>query len=329
MPYRDRQTGFSLIELMIALTLGIMVTGAVLNVFLQSKRSYSQNELLARMQEDARFALAELTRDLSMANFFADVLDPSAIAQDASLDVGEDCGPVAVANWIYRLRDPGTGFQDALTSVDNATVAEADAAYSCLGDDVVPGSDIIAIKRVLGDPADVIDANNVYIRSNGTLALLYKSPMSAAPPVTVQPPFQDWAFVPTIYYVRNFAVTAGDGIPTLCRKSLEPGGPPDMVTECLAQGIEALQIEYGVDDDLDGAPNRYEPDPTAAEMAAAVSARIYLLARSVAPDISYDNDKTYQISNAPALTPDDNFYRRIYATTIGVRNIRNMRTLDL
>ena len=46
--------GFSLVELMIALTLGILVVGIIGFMFLQTKQSSRQNESSARLQENAR-----------------------------------------------------------------------------------------------------------------------------------------------------------------------------------------------------------------------------------------------------------------------------------
>jgi type IV pilus assembly protein PilW len=100
-----------------------------------------------------------------------------------------------------------------------------------------------------------------------------------------------------------------------------------MVTECLAQGIEDLQVEFGLDPDGDGEPNVYVADPSLAQMQTAVSARIYVLARSVERDIQYTNDKTYQLSNAPAYAPADNFLRRVFSVTVGMRNLVSLRTL--
>ena len=54
-----------------------------------------------------------------------------------------------------------------------------------------------------------------------------------------------------------------------------------------------------------------------------------MLARSVRGDPSYVNPKTYQLSNEPAFTPADNFYRRVFASTILVRNVNNLRQLGI
>lgn len=325
---RRTQLGLTLVELMIAMTLGIIMAGGVVTLFTFNRHSFNRDEMILRMQDDARQSLRELVNDLSMAGYWADLLLPAAVTPDGSLAVATDCGPAGVPNWIYQIVNPGTGDNESLMSVDNATAATANANFSCLGAEVVPGTDIISIKRLAGAQAPAVLTNNtVYLRTNGTLGLLFREPANAPPAVPVPAPVTNWEYRPSIYYVRSFAVNPGDGVPTLCRKILEYGGVPNVVTECLAQGVENLQIEYGLDTDGDGDPNLFIPDPTPAEMQMAVAAQIFILARSADTDIQYTNQKTYTLSNAPALTPNDNFYRRVYSVTVGLRNLKTLRIM--
>jgi type IV pilus assembly protein PilW len=313
---------------MIALVLGLLLSGALVSVYTENRRSFSNDENMMRMQDDARQAVRELVNDLSMAGFWSDLIMPTLIIPDGSLAVATDCGPAGTANWIYQTSVPGTTNSQAITALDNATAADASGNFSCIsGAEFQPGTDVVAVKRVFGarvEPADIA-VNTVYLRTNGSLGLLYLEPEDAPPAVSVPVPFSEWEYHPSIYYIRNFAVTAGDGIPTLCRKILDyTGGAPTMTDECLAQGIEDLQIEYGVDTDADGVPNSYVDDPTIAELQASVTARVFVLARTADPDIRYTNQKTYQIGNAPAVTPADNFHRRVYSVTVGLRNVASL-----
>jgi type IV pilus assembly protein PilW len=57
---RRGQLGFSLVELMVALALGVLLIGGVLSVFSGTKATYQANETLARVQENVRFALSEM-----------------------------------------------------------------------------------------------------------------------------------------------------------------------------------------------------------------------------------------------------------------------------
>jgi len=101
-----------------------------------------------------------------------------------------------------------------------------------------------------------------------------------------------------------------------------------MGTECLATGIENLQIEYGIDTTENGQPNVYLAAPTLTEMQNVVSARIFLLARTTEIDVKYTNDKVYSISNAPDYAPGDTFHRRVFSTNVAVQNIRSMNMMS-
>ena len=321
------QRGVTLVELLIAMVLSLILGAAVVTTFTNNSRSFNQDESILRMQDDARHALHEIAFDISMAGNYADLLVPGSVVQDANLTLGTDCGPAGIADWMYLTRQPGTGRSLSIWSVDNATAATASARHSCIaGSEFQAGTDIVSIKRVAGARAAAPVAGRAYLRSNGTVGLLYRAPMPGVPTVPVPAPNSDWEFRPSIYYVRNFANTSGDGIPTLCKKTLQ-GSPPSTGTECLATGIENLQIEYGVDTTDDGSPNVYLANPTLADLQTVVSARISLLVRTVDEDIRYDNDKTYSISNAPDYTPADNFHRRVFSTTVGIQNIRSLNAM--
>ena len=322
-----RQRGITLIELMIAMVLALILSAAVITTFTQNKESFNQDENIQRMQDDARYALREVAFDLSMAGHLADILIGSAARNDDSLTIATDCGPAGEDKWMYQLMSDATGQSLSVTAVDNATGGAAAASYSCIDPaEVQPGTDVVAIKRVAGGRTAVPDAGTVYLRSNGTIAMLYQEPANTPSVVNVPAPFSEWRYRPSIYYVRNYGDAPGDGVPTLCRKVLSGGGP-SMVTECLAKGIENLQIEYGIDTNGDGNANAFVSAPTVTQMQGAVSARIYLLASTLNIDTGYTNDKTYVVSNAAAFTPADDKHRRVISTTVGIRNIRSLKLL--
>ena len=318
--------GFTLVELMIGMLLGLLLIGGVVALFLQSSESFRVDENVARMQDQARFALDELARDAQMAGFIAEPVSSAAVTLDPSLAVANGCGPAGEDDWIIRLTDAGTGEDNMLTGLDNATGAEAAGAHECIDSaEFEEGSDVIAIKRMatrLLLPAD-LQAGRTYVQSNGTVGLLFKEP-AVAPLVGVSSMRE---YRPRIYYIRNYGLVEGDGIPTLCRKQLGSGDPAPVETDCIAQGIEDLQIEYGLDLDGDGAANQYLAGPTLAEIQNIVSVHITLLARTLTADRGYTDARTYQVGNAPAYSPNDNFHRRIYSVTVAVHNLRNLRRL--
>lgn len=66
-PMGYRPAGFSLVELLIALALGILVAGAAFAIFHSNQRSYQANQGLNRVQENARVAFELISRDLRAA----------------------------------------------------------------------------------------------------------------------------------------------------------------------------------------------------------------------------------------------------------------------
>jgi Tfp pilus assembly protein PilW len=323
----NNQAGFSIVELMVALLLSMTLGVAVVSVFTNNSHSFNQDENISRMQDDARFALREIAFEISMAGHYGELHVPAIVTPDANLSIGVDCGPAGELNWMYRTVEAGSGETHSITAIDNATNAQAVGAHSCFtAGEVLEGTDIVSIKRVAGAESGALRAGGIYLRTNGTVGLLFRAPFPGAPSIAVAVPRADWEYRPSIYYIRQFANTPGDGIPTLCRKVLRGVGP-GMTTECMATGIEDLQIEYGIDTSLDGHPNVYATAPSLTDMQNVVSARIFLLARTTDIDTRYTNDKTYSISNAPDYTPGDTFHRRVFSTNVSIQNIRSLNMM--
>jgi type IV pilus assembly protein PilW len=264
--------------------------------------------------------MRELSRDVSMAGYIGDIMVPAVVALDATLVIDEDCERADGESFAYRLTDSVSGVDTSIIGLDNITTAAATAEFDCLeSSELVPGTDVVAVKRLSGSVATALQAGDIALRNNGTIGSLFVEPIDDPIPA----PFEDRLYAPAIYFIRNYTDTAGDGNPALCRKVLVGGVEANMVTECIAEGIENLQVEYGIDIDSDGSVDRYLADPTAVELEGAVSARLFLLARTPDQDRSYTNDKTYTISNAADFTPADSFRRRVYTTTVNMLNKRN------
>lgn len=321
------QRGFTVVEIMIAMLLSLTLAAGVITVFVNNSYSFTQDENMARMQDDARHALREIAFELGMAGHYADLHVPDIVTPDSALSLAADCGPPGEVDWMYQLIAAGTENSLSVSAIDNATAAEVAASHTCFeNNEILPGSDVVSIKRVAGQRSDAPSDNAIYLRTNGTVGLLYMAPIPETPSLEVATPYADWQFSPSIYYVRQYANAVGDGIPTLCRKVLRGAGP-SMTTECLATGIENLQVEYGIDTSEDGQPNIYLTSPSIEEMQDVVTARIFLLVRTTARDTRYENETTYSVSNAPDYAPADGFHRRILSTSVTIRNVRSLNMM--
>lgn len=350
--FDNGQQGMSLVEMMIAMTISLIVIGAVSGVYLSTSRNYTQDEMLSRMQENARYAMHVLAEDLSMTGYWgplitddninavartcsnSDATDPTkpqchdfyagsslTIAADAN---GNVCAPGTIntaTNWAVDITSP------IEVASEVASGSDANADFGCIdASEFEQNSDILVVKRVQGNGLDSTrdasaDVGDIFLRTNGSDSMLfnYATDLTASE----GPSASDWRYIPKVYYIRNYFLEVSDGIPTLVRKTLN-GNVMETEDGGVAQGIEFFHIMFGVDNDDDGdtTADYYTSNPAVDNLDSITTARIYVLARSVAPDPNYDNDKTYNLGDI-SRTFNDNFYRRVFTTTITLRNPRN------
>lgn len=357
------QHGVTLVELMISILIAVLLGIGLVTLFAQNKRSYYQNEDIAHLQDSGRYAVEQLGRDLSMAGFYGqlaggDWFIPQPLAavtgcgagngiyDDLALDPGDP-----LSDWLFaifpRALDGFTPQQTALAVENNAANA---GQFACvpLPAGLVAGSDVVALKRAIGTPLSVNPyqapaAGRLYLSRRGSDGFLAQGSVinaDASLSVDTTDPFQvtqrDYEYSPRIYYIRN--PNAGDNwpndlpdAPILCRAVLGVG--PAMEEECIADGVETFQIEFGLDLSGDATANVYvsgldtAPVTGPPEPALLVSARITVLVRSLRPDPTYLNDKVYTVGDRTLGPFNDNFYRRVFSSTVLIRNVRNLQRL--
>ncbi len=336
MTHRHQQRGLSLVELMIAITLGLIVLTAILAVFSQNNRSFRQSDAVARMQDSARFALDTLARDIAMAGYYGGMYGAANIVPFTTAPAN-DCGTADNATspatpWAFQLGR-------RVEFRNHASTTAVGSAFPCLGGDTTPvaaDTDIVAIRRVAGQAtADIasgsavnLRANNFYLKTNGTVGSLIHNGNAAAFALstsTVEPlqaPMSFWKYVPRLYFIRSYAETPGDAIPALCRMELQHAASAEMAVECLADGVENLQIEWGLDSDNDCVVDTYTSSPAADALAqTAITARLWILVRTTEPDGGYRDDKTFDFGDFETSEAfADAFHRRVYSTTVQLRN---------
>ncbi|WP_277964450.1 PilW family protein [Pseudomonas sp. RIT-To-2] len=83
---RKRASGFGLIELMVAILLGLIILLGVLQIFISAKNTYLAQNASAAMQEDARYALSKMVQEIRMVGMFGYVTpSPDSTATDFTL----------------------------------------------------------------------------------------------------------------------------------------------------------------------------------------------------------------------------------------------------
>lgn len=188
----DRAAGFSLLEIMIALALGLLLSAGILSLFGSTSETNKLQNGLARLQEAGRFAVSRMETDLRMSS-----------GQYCSNFTGSSKAGTSVP--LVPLRAPAVfasdlGFADGINSIDTGGAASNAAAtaayilspryfiqgYSCESDsdctsglpdflpdqgladgDRLPASDILTVRYQRGSGWPVIGANTC--TTGGTL----------------------------------------------------------------------------------------------------------------------------------------------------------------
>lgn len=83
------QQGVTLVELMVAMTIGLFILGGVISVVLSAKHTYTLQDQQARIQENLRFALDQITSELRMVGYSA-CGDTAKVVSTVDYDSADD-----------------------------------------------------------------------------------------------------------------------------------------------------------------------------------------------------------------------------------------------
>ena len=323
-----RQHGVTLVELMIALAIGLLVTVAMLKVYVDASRMYRFNEGLARIQENGRFALEFIRRDARVAGFWGCYSDATltngvSATSDAYINVG--------AGHITGTSDDGLNSSDSIT-FRSATGSGAlvTSGMSGTGDSVTVESVGALSTNTAVLISDCEDGDLFQVTGIAGTALAHAAGANA----NVSPNLNKaYAAGARVYEAREatFCIAPGaDPAQPALRRLVNPTPGQTCASngDELLEGIENMQILYGEDTDADadgangdGTANRYVAfGASGLDIDRIVSVRISLLARSL------NNNLTTAPSpytfNGIAVTPasTDKYLRKVFTTTITLRN---------
>lgn len=369
------QSGFSLVELMVAITISLLVLASLSAVYVNLARSNNELAKTNIQIENGRLATDLLKDEISHAGFWGSYVPQFDDLSSTAVPVKTDAGgtvPTAVpapcleynpTNWTAEYKGNLIGIPiqiyDAVPAgctdvvknkLDNTDVLVVRHAETCL-----PGvgncEDDVAGKLYFQSTLCSTETATPYMLDTAGFTLHKKNCTTLA---------DKRKFTSSIYYIRNYAVTAGDGIPTLVRAQFDLWngalGYGDPVA--LIEGIEAFRVELGIDNVSDSGAavdythevawadpsnlisptNRGDGSPdgafihctsavpcTVPQLSNTVAAKLYLVARSREPTAGYTDNKTYALGST-SWTPTSTTYKRhVFSTTVRLTNVSGRR----
>ncbi|MEM7303994.1 MAG: PilW family protein [Pseudomonadota bacterium] len=343
-----KQHGVTFVELLVALTLGLLLLGGIMQVYLGTKTTYQVSEGLSRLQENTRFSIDMMARDIRMAGYL-----PCSQPQTSKNVLNASSG-----DWWRPVFNGGIqGFEAGVSTFPDAI------------SDVADGNDAILIRRAGKEVAAVnfLDTTsnqfimqtdfgdqwndhqgNLFVACDPNHAALFQAgAVSTSGPTTkisigatsgslspgnssmdLERAFGNDAqiatYSPVIYYISESV--SGDGN-SLFREYTYVVTDNTIKTEReeMLQGVENMQILYGLDEDGDGVANRYvraDIVQGANAWSDVVTVRVGLLFASEdgVRDIDDLDDNTYLVANTVIDPDDDRRKRYVSSMTVNVRN---------
>jgi type IV pilus assembly protein PilW len=319
-PVRIVQSGFTIIEVMVAIALGLVILAALTTFFVNTSATQRELERTSRQIENGRYALDTLSTEVRLAAFYAELSQVGATytapdpCQTALANLGLSMSPLNVPLAVFGY------------------AADAPALPACITDRV-PNTDVLVIRRFGTEmvPAASAAANQVYVQTSrcntDSTATPWAVGYGQSASFTLRNtacsgPDSVYQFRVEIFYVRTYSDTPGDGIPTLVKIELDKQA---LRTSPLVEGIRLLRISYGVDNDLDGTPDVYSRCDTTSPCAVAqwnnvTAIKLTLLSENIEDSRDYVDTKTYTLDGYTPPVYNDHRKRHVYGSTVSVLN---------
>lgn len=383
---RFQSLGLSLVELMVAIVIGLLVSLAAVQIFAANRISYQMQEGLSRVQENGRFAVEYLQRRLRLAGFMGCGND--IVRSAGGTFVNHLAASGSDARSVYRFERPVEGFAFR-GNADGAALAVGSASEWApalpteLDRKVVRGSDVLIVRTLSEESTPVLTwisnpnrfsvADPVFVAAGGFYAVqnctstevfqalranrgVVEAPRGGEnafvdPTTSPQVP---WGYLSSKYSfpagralnaeVHRAEYTAlyvglrsesGQVVPALYvqRFGTAASGPATVVDDELADGVESLQLQFGIDDDPAsvGTVDRFvTADQVAAGASGAaaidarwrrvLSVRVGFLIRSPTNADLRGDTRTYQVAGKKVDPRDDQRLRQVYEVTVALRN---------
>jgi len=325
---KKQSYGFSLVELLVAMAVGVIIIGGAFGLHSGTRKTQAVNEMQMNMVADARFAIEMIAYDLRHAGMWGgtnkdSLIDCKSTDSACSSTATGDTPPSSLTGdcavgWYYDLTRPVFATDGSAGNPYSASCITGTGEYKA-------NTDILEIRYADSNVPVALLAGQPYIRSNFINGRVFiGSPAPEIPSYDSNPLTLNHELHAYAYYVSDYTDVIGDGIPSLRRVALVNG--PQLQNQLLASGITDLQVQFAEDVDNDQVIDRYVDPDDVTDWSAVYAAKIWLLLRSEDKQVGVDTTKSFSMAGAPAVTyggKDD--YRYFMVTS--VVNLRNLRQL--
>ncbi|MFC3530953.1 PilW family protein [Vogesella facilis] len=351
---RNRQAGLSIVEIMIAMTLGLILLTAVGGFYVAQHRNQRELSNQFAQIENGRYAMDVLTKYLENAGYYGNYVYmddfPSA---SASL-------PSACETSFQYMYSTATGTNALAFAVQGATSATISATFPCIPSaNLYSDNDAFLVREV--DPSPVASSSlvgrNIYLQAVARLKGPVITTGSNVASFTLTnldgSAGEIRRYPPRIFYIGRCldasggTCSSGSDVPTLRMLELGDTGTATGFSDSpMVEGIERMVIEYGLDlkgsnhsyvdasgvtqvVQYDGAPDSYSRSLTTTnEWARVVALRITLLARAGKITAGYSDTRSYTLASGVSYTPSGtaaNYKRKLFRKTIYLINVGSRR----
>ena len=340
---RRASAGFTLIELLVSIAIGLFLVTVVGGVYLSSRDSFNYQDALSRLQENSRFAMERMARDIRMAgyngcgnlskvantvnggstNWWLNFLAPVVGYDNLSASQTQFPGAVAGTDAIVLL---GVGEGELSVISHNAPAATIQTTQHS----IQPGAILLltdcsqtSIFQMSGPTNNNANATNVnHNTGNAVNPGNCNKQLGASCPTQKAYTFRPGSSLLQIYangyYVAPSATANNGNALWVCSITGQTGGTAPCSE--LLNGVENMQIEYGVDTDGDTSADQYVTANNVGDWTRVVSVRVSLLmATPPSAGRLSANAQTYTY-NGTTTTATDRRVRHVYSSTVNVRN---------
>jgi type IV pilus assembly protein PilW len=320
-----KQCGISLVEILVALVISLFLLGGIVQVYLGNKTTFKFTNALAEIQENGRFALDSMSQDLRLSNEWGCVKFNPADTDNINNTINTGTFAGYNSNFhdfvgedaIVGTNNAGLNGSDTLTvrggkpgqaNVQSPFVLAGTASLNVTAGSRIGQGDFVLVTRC-GANDLLIEAEADILRVTTATTVAANTLLTFAGSKSQQ--YQNDASVIELQTVNYSIANGASGQPALFRT--EFGTAVELV-----EGVQDLQILYGVDSDNDQFANQYLSSNNVADFDDVVSIRVMLLLRSI-DDFVAEAPQTYSFNGAQT-TAGDRRLRQVFTTTVALRN---------